>query len=223
MGKNKSRSPSCSFSFPSWLPGFLRDFLQNAEEIDPVREPGRRWRRTMKAVRNILSFAPWTLGWSVAILALNAGLITGAPDFTLKWPGDLEYDRAAVLDGGFLRLFTGNLVHWSSAHLFLDVGAFFVVGALFERSLGRVYPLFLAASGIAVGLSLLLFAPEVTLYRGLSGVASGQLAVVVWNELRQTADRKYLFCIALAGIVFAFCKKSLRKPGNQEKRKDGKE
>lgn len=145
----------------------------------------------MKSIRKTLSrwirHAPMTIGLSAVIVALNWSVVTGAQASTDHGLVRLlEYDHDAILDGEVWRILTGNLVHWSAMQVLLDVGAFLVVGLLFERNLRRFYPAMLLASAAAVGLGLLVWAPEVTLYRGLSGVASGQFAVAVLWELRRS-------------------------------------
>ena len=157
------------------------------------------WSHVNRLIRN----APWTLGLSAAVVALNWGVIAGATATTGgKLIELLQYDREAVLRGELWRILTGNLVHWSAAQLLLDVGAFLVVGLLFERSLRRIYPGLLLASALAVGIGLLAFAPEATIYRGLSGIDSGQFAIGVVCELRRGRNwRERLLPLAAAALL----------------------
>ena len=145
---------------------------------------------------------PWTLGLSAAMLLFNLGLFSSAPsgmENLLTW---LEYDRSAILQGQPWRLLTGNLVHWSAEHFLLDIGAFLVVGFLYERSFGRYYPLMLLLTGLFVGVSALILLPEMATYRGLSGVDSGQFCAALCLECGLAArnPRQSIFLFPAAGI-----------------------
>ena len=94
-------------------------------------------------------------------------------------------------------------MHWSREHFLLDVGAFAMVGMLYERHLGRRYPWLLLLCGLAVGLGLLALVPRMSLYRGLSGVDSGQFAAAVCAEAwLARRDRRRWLWLAPAAAVF---------------------
>ena len=145
---------------------------------------------------------PWTLGLCAAMVVANAGLVPGAPAAARQWVGWLEFDRQAVLDGQVWRLVTGNLVHWSVEHFLLDGGPFLLVGLLYERALGRRYPWIIAGCGLAVGCGILAFLPGMEVYRGLSGVDSGQFAAALWAEaaLARREPRRWLWLAPVAAI-----------------------
>ena len=85
----------------------------------------------------------------------------------------LIYDREAILSGEIWRLITGNLVHFTPAHLLFDLTAIGVAGWIIET---RGYPHFWGLAGLSacsVGAGLLVGMPEVSQYGGLSGVAIG--------------------------------------------------
>lgn len=133
---------------------------------------------------------------------LNAGLFfdgSTAADWLLEF---LQFDRTAILDGQIWRVLTGNLVHWSTEHFLLDVGAFLFVGWLFERSMGKVYPWILLAGGLLVGVAVLMFLPEMATYRGLSGIDSGQFAAALCIEARLARRKRQgqLFVLPAAMI-----------------------
>ncbi len=151
--------------------------------------------------RSILTAAPWTLAVGALTLILNVGF--AVPSFG---PGTrlievMQFDREAIAAGEVWRVLTGNLVHWSAEHLWLDVGAFLVVGLLFERSVGRNYPWLLLASASAVGIAILLLRHDLSWYRGLSGVCSGQFAVALVAELRRTRDWRQIALTGAAALV----------------------
>lgn len=116
--------------------------------------------------------------------------------------GVLACDRSAVLAGEIWRLWSGHLVHFSPAHLLLDVTVLAVAGAVAERELGSRFVLAALAFGMPVLAALLLLAePSLAEYRGCSGIAvllAAAAMVSLWRRLRG-ARRE----LALLGAVFA--------------------
>jgi rhomboid family GlyGly-CTERM serine protease len=146
----------------------------------------------------------WTLGLCAVMTLLNLGLFTQAPPILRSLVDVLQFDRQAILDGQIWRLLTGNLVHWSVEHFLLDVGAFAIVGVLYERHLRPHYPWMLLASGLAVGCGVLVLMPQMAIYRGLSGVDSGQFAAALCVEvgLAVSQRRRWLWAGPAAVIFF---------------------
>jgi rhomboid family GlyGly-CTERM serine protease len=124
----------------------------------------------------------WTLALSVLVLVVNLGLFSGGPWQTKARLLALQFDGAAIREGDWWRLLTGNLVHWSPEHFYLDGGVFLVLGLLYERHYRGLYPLLLLVSALAVGVAGVLFWDERTLCRGLSGVNGGQFAAALCVE-----------------------------------------
>lgn len=146
---------------------------------------------------------PWTLGLASLALLLNLGLFRSESAVLTSWLGWLQFDRQSILAGQVWRLVTGNLVHWSAEHFLLDIGAFLVVGVLYERLLNRSYPWILLMAALAVGCGVLLFRPDMQTYRGLSGVDSGQFAAALGIEaLLATRDRRRWIWVAPAAALF---------------------
>lgn len=120
----------------------------------------RRWRQPW-----------WLLGLFAALLVL---LAVAGPDLV----SGMRYERSAVLDGEWWRLFTAHLVHGSVQHLLLNIAGLAVMAGLFRG----IHPTWCwLAAGLAsacfVGLGLLRLNPEVDWYLGLSGVLHGLLVV----------------------------------------------
>jgi rhomboid family GlyGly-CTERM serine protease len=145
----------------------------------------------------------WTLGLTAVMAAVNLGLFHVHSQVLASLIEWLQFDRQAILDGQFWRLITGNLVHWSREHFWLDVGVFLIVGLMYERQLSWRYPWVLLGSALAVGCGVMLLAPELATYRGLSGVDSGQFAAVLCIEvmLARTERRRWLW-LAPAALIF---------------------
>lgn len=124
----------------------------------------------------------WTLVLSALLVLLNAGLFSWAPEGLAHVPALLQLDVAAVRQGEWYRLLTGNLVHWDPQHFYLDGAAFLVAGLLGERYYRNLYPLLLLTTALVVGVAGLWCLPERAVLRGLSGVNAGQFAALVIVE-----------------------------------------
>lgn len=135
---------------------------------------------------------------ALAAMALLAGL---SPSVTSL----LEYDRQAVAAGEHFRLVTGHLVHWSYDHLLWDVVMFAALAAFLERTSRRLLVATLAVSTAAISLALWMFAPEVNVYRGLSGIDSALFATalgVVFFESLRAKHRVSLWVVGALGGGF---------------------
>lgn len=109
--------------------------------------------------------------WTFLILASVAAVLQPG------W-GDrdaLLYDRAAIFHGEVWRIWTGHLVHFGWAHFAADVGLFLVLGRMLEWQQGRRVRLFLGVTPLIISSGLLLFAPAMQRYGGLSAVNLGLL------------------------------------------------
>ena len=114
----------------------------------------------------------------------------------------LVFDRSAILRGEFWRLFTGNWVHFSPAHLGCDILGFGIAGWLIEsKGYKNLGPLCLLA-GLAIGLGLLILDPAVRIYGGLSGIATAAVFFLGLNGLEEGRLWRR-FCAALLAIVSA--------------------
>jgi rhomboid family GlyGly-CTERM serine protease len=82
----------------------------------------------------------------------------------------LMYRRAAIADGQWWRLVTGNLVHLGFGHLVLNLAGLGVLWLLVGELLpGVLFLISLAVGALGVGLGLFLLSPAVVWYVGLSG------------------------------------------------------
>lgn len=158
-------------------------------------------------------------GWTVGIVAVmgvaNLGLWFDTPVFETILQS-LQFDRAAILNGEFWRLVTGNLVHWSVEHCLLDVAAFALLGWLYEPAFRRhsqkhsrrqrplwSLPIMLLGTSFGVGLTVFVFQPEMMTYRGLSGVDSGLFAIALMVECSEAKnDAARWWYVVPAALVF---------------------
>jgi len=103
------------------------------------------------------------------------------------------FDRSAIANGEFWRVFTGHIVHYNFDHLFWDVLAFIILGAVVElndrRQLG---PSFLISS-LGVSFWLYYYEPMIVTYCGLSGALNGLLVTASMIQWNKTESWMYLF------------------------------
>ncbi|HET8552308.1 MAG TPA: rhombosortase [Gammaproteobacteria bacterium] len=121
--------------------------------------------------------AAWP-AWLIAAICVAVAL-GGA-----GWHQALEYQRAAILDGQWWRIVSGNFVHLGIDHLLMDLSGLALLWILCAPVMAGWRWLVATAAGVfAVGFGLLLFAPSVAWYVGISGVlhtywAAGALLLI---------------------------------------------
>ena len=134
--------------------------------------------------------------WSaiLAILGVCIALAAGGDDLR-----DLgRYQRDAIENGQYWRLISGHLVHLGFGHLWPNLAALVIVGALFEGVLPNAdWWRVSFASVAAIDLGLYLFEPGVAWYVGLSGVLHGFVAA---GALALCLGRQALGFVLAAGL-----------------------
>lgn len=116
---------------------------------------------------------PWVL--AVALLCLTLSLWSGGEAVAVL----LEYDRSRILAGQTWRLLTGNAVHVSTAHVVSNAAGLLLIAVTAARLRVAVPFVLPVVCALAVGGGLLVLAPDVAGYRGLSGMLCGLLAFVL--------------------------------------------
>ncbi|HEY9181629.1 MAG TPA: rhombosortase, partial [Gammaproteobacteria bacterium] len=111
-----------------------------------------------------------------------------------------RYDRVALESGEYWRLLSGHFVHLSWMHLWPNLAALAVIGALFQdvfRASDWVLAGLVSAAAIDAGLYVL--DPEVQWYVGLSGVLHGFVAAgaIEWILRRQAIG--WVLAVGLTG------------------------
>lgn len=129
--------------------------------------PERLWHADMHA-----AFRPVPLRWKVFI-ALSLPALLGsalAACLPAAFPA-LAFTRAGIFGGEFWRLFTGHFIHVGVAHLALNLAGLALLCELLggQLSLRRAAGL-VTAGVIGIDLMLLVLAPAVGWYAGLSGL-----------------------------------------------------
>jgi rhomboid family GlyGly-CTERM serine protease len=112
--------------------------------------------------------------WLVLVTALAAFVIQLFP----AWRGTLLYDRAALAQGEWWRVWTGHLVHFGWAHFLVDTGLLLIVGWFAENRHPWFTRLGLVLMPAFVSASLFWLEPDLGRYAGLSAVNLGLLLYV---------------------------------------------
>jgi rhomboid family GlyGly-CTERM serine protease len=122
-------------------------------------------------MRSLRSYLPDRLPWLFLLLGLAALVIQFVPE----WRAALIYDRAALQQGQYWRIWTGHWVHFGWAHFVADAGLFVIMGGLlaarhawFGRLALGLMPLFISAV-------IYWCDPSMARYGGLSAINLGLL------------------------------------------------
>ena len=116
-----------------------------------------------------------TSRWQVTTTIAVASLVVAL------WPGAsavLEFDRVAVGAGDWWRILTGHLAHFGFEHLVWDTVVFAVLGVICERRHRMATLACLGVSAVLIPAAVWLLMPEITTYRGLSGLDTALFAFV---------------------------------------------
>lgn len=101
------------------------------------------------------------------------------------------------------RLATGHLVHWSADHLAWDWVVFVGLGWMAERQVGRLrVAVTLGLAAVAISLGAPLLTPELTVYRGLSGLDAALFGLLAARCLSQPeCAARLVGALALTGLA----------------------
>ena len=134
--------------------------------------------------------APVGLIVIVVTLSLLAGF---SPANSLVW------QRDALREGEYWRMFSAHLVHLSPRHLVINALGLWLVNGLICETLGSAQWISLfVVSALGISLSLWLLHPQLQWYAGLSGVLHG-----LWSggaAYRWIIERKNVFLLALLAL-----------------------
>jgi len=151
--------------------------------------------------QSIISPAQHNFPYLTLLFGFLASAITLSPQMT-SW---LEFNRPAILHGEIWRTLTGHFTHWTASHLFWDIIVFLVLAGTIERFSRRHFLICFSAASLIISLLVFIVLPEMTLYRGLSGIDSAFLMLLlVLLYRRNAAGYKLLHKIPylLLGLLF---------------------
>jgi len=110
----------------------------------------------------------------------------------------LLYERAAILNGKWWRLWTGHWVHFSTSHLMWNLAVLLGAGVWLERlQPGWLLRLALVVAPV-LSLALLAGEPAMQTYGGLSGLATSAVVLLALVQLQwRGTDRVWWWAILL--------------------------
>ncbi|EGN74299.1 rhomboid family GlyGly-CTERM serine protease [Idiomarina sp. A28L] len=89
----------------------------------------------------------------------------------------LTFERLPIAEGEYWRLLSGQFVHFSWGHLWLNIAGIWVMYLLYaEHAPNWRYPLVVCLLALFSNLGMYFFAPEIQAYLGFSGVLYGLFA-----------------------------------------------
>lgn len=113
--------------------------------------------------------------------------------------GELVFQRHAINDGELWRIITGNLVHTNIPHLIMNIAGLWLFWMLFDENLTALLLYFsLFVTGLAVGIGIYLFNPELIWYAGLSGSLYGLYIIGATSAL---CNKDYISSIPVLILI----------------------
>ncbi len=146
---------------------------------------------------SILMAAPLTVLLTVIVIA--AYLMPAVA-------GPLEIELAHPQWIGWYQIFGCHLLHWSAEHLFWDLAMFGVLSGCCERWWRKSYYHTLVLSALLIPLAVMVWQPNISSYRGLSGIDTALFALMatrlgVESLGRRDGSQAILFMTLLASLI----------------------
>lgn len=116
-------------------------------------------------------------------------------------PAAFVYERTAILHGEWWRLCTGHWVHFSASHAAWNLLVLLLSGTWLERLRPGVLLRYTLLTAPLLGLGLLAFAPTMTTYGGLSGMAVGAVVLLGLTLLDAAPAGRLWWLVALALVA----------------------
>ncbi len=135
-------------------------------------------------------------GLSLALLLIILHLLR------LELTPILEFDRSAIYQGQWWRIVTGHFMHTNSWHLVMNLGGLVLI-LLLHGSYYRPLQLWLnlLLGCLLIGLALLFWSPQITLYVGLSGWLHALLVCGCCIDIQRHWSSGWLILAAVFGKV----------------------
>lgn len=113
-----------------------------------------------------------------------------------------EFDRSAIYDGQWWRLLTGHLFHTNTWHLLMNLGGYVLImllhGAYYSN---RRFMLNLLLGNLLIGLTLLCWSPDISIYVGLSGWLHALLVCGCCIDIERHWSSGWMILLAVFGKV----------------------
>ena len=137
--------------------------------------------------------------WLTLALAGLACLVQASPALTAA----CEFVRPTPGRGEFWRLFTAHLAHYGVDHLTWDVAALLILGPMAEAEGRRVFASVLVGAALLIGVGVWAWQPQLTSYRGLSGLDSAVYGLVCARLVGTGWKERHGFSLALGALALA--------------------
>ncbi|WP_240652772.1 rhombosortase [Rheinheimera riviphila] len=114
----------------------------------------------------------------------------------------LEFDRSAIYQGQWWRIVTGHFMHTNNWHLVMNLGGLLLILLLhgsYYRPLQLAVNLLLGS--VLIGLALLFWSPQISLYVGLSGWLHALLVCGCCIDIQRQWSSGWLILTAVFGKV----------------------
>jgi len=116
-------------------------------------------------------------------------------------PASLIYDRAEILAGAWWRLATGQWVHFSASHAAWNLLVLLAAGTWLEHVRPGALLRYTLSAAPLLGVGLLIVAPTMSRYGGLSGLAVGVIVLLALIQLDHPARRDRGWWFAVLALV----------------------
>jgi len=133
------------------------------------------------------------------LIALTALLLQSFP--TLQPATELFFADLTATE--IWKLATCHLLHWSWDHFFWDVMVLVAAGTFCETRWPQRFHLVLATAGVLIPLAVMLSAPALLSYRGLSGIDSALFALAAGSLLIEEIQAARPLAAILVGVAVA--------------------
>jgi rhomboid family GlyGly-CTERM serine protease len=101
------------------------------------------------------------------------------------------------------------LLHWNVEHLFWDLLMFVMLGAICESRCRGFYYATLLLTAVAIPIAVAWMHPEITEYRGLSGLDTAIFSLLISLQLLRSSHREAQSRFVFGGIWLLLCGKLL--------------
>jgi rhomboid family GlyGly-CTERM serine protease len=135
-------------------------------------------------------------GLSLALLLIILHLLR------LELTPFLEFNRSAIYQGQWWRILTGHFMHTNTWHLVMNLGGLFLI-MLLHGNYYRAIQLWVnvVLGCLLIGLALLFWSPQISLYVGLSGWLHALLVCGCCIDIQRHWSSGWLILAAVFGKV----------------------
>jgi rhomboid family GlyGly-CTERM serine protease len=146
-------------------------------------------------------FAKSIRTYPVTIFIAVASLITASVPALRSL---FELNFALVADGQWWRVLSGHWTHYEVSHLFWDLMMFVALSAICEHRHRHWYAPAFVISLMLISAAIAITCPDISTYRGLSGIDTGLFVWFVADQIRislRQGDKPTAAIAAMSGIA----------------------